>query len=398
MKNVINRESATIETQLKDQIIIGVADTVEERQNIYRFRYNVYVEEMGKQLQTVDHENKTIKDELDDQSILLYACVNEKVVGTIRLTVGIIEEFPPDLVEVFSMEKFRSFYIDREDKRLAFSSKVMVALEYRGSAATYLLTARLYEIAREQGLQFTFCGGAPHMIPLYEQIGFQRFLPNFVVPEYGYMIPFVFVLEDIDHLRAIRSPSTRIARKFTNSLEASKWFKENFPDAKDFLNSRLINDEGLWEIFQSRLGQYPEKAVSMLRRLNTEEVKTFLTSGIIVKCKRGDHFVASGTVANEQYILLSGMMKVLNPSLGVDQALLEAGQSFGEIGLITPQKQIVDVIAITDAEVLVIPRQAFEKLRRTNPQITEKIIQGIFDAPGRFYYYWPKLNNNQRLA
>ena len=41
---------------------VGRADTDEDREAVYRFRYSVYVEEMGRYQDTADHEGKRLVD------------------------------------------------------------------------------------------------------------------------------------------------------------------------------------------------------------------------------------------------------------------------------------------------------------------------------------------------
>ena len=55
-----------------------VAETQAERQEIYRFRYQVYVEEMQKRPSCANHQTKTITDKLDKIATLLYVMQNER--------------------------------------------------------------------------------------------------------------------------------------------------------------------------------------------------------------------------------------------------------------------------------------------------------------------------------
>ena len=51
--------------------IIRVAKSDAERRGIYEFRYQVYIEEMGKPYSHADHEYNQLSDRLDDQATLL---------------------------------------------------------------------------------------------------------------------------------------------------------------------------------------------------------------------------------------------------------------------------------------------------------------------------------------
>ena len=48
-----------------------VAESIAEREAVYRFRYSVYVEEMKKPLASADHAREVITDDLDAYSTIL---------------------------------------------------------------------------------------------------------------------------------------------------------------------------------------------------------------------------------------------------------------------------------------------------------------------------------------
>lgn len=64
-----------------------IAATAAEREQVYRLRYDVYVTEMG--LLPEDHafvHDRSVRDPLDDRSILLLLLHGDEPVGTLRLT------------------------------------------------------------------------------------------------------------------------------------------------------------------------------------------------------------------------------------------------------------------------------------------------------------------------
>ena len=73
---------------------IKMATADEERQQIFLFRYHVYITEMGKRPAGADHENKLFRDELDDSACLLYAEADGQLVGTVRFNYRGTSDFP----------------------------------------------------------------------------------------------------------------------------------------------------------------------------------------------------------------------------------------------------------------------------------------------------------------
>lgn len=355
-------------------IKIGVASSKAEKECIYQLRYQVYVEEMGKEPPTsVNHEKKEIVDDLDDWSILLYAKAGSELIGTLRVTMGTIDCFSPVLQKLFFMKQFAKNFIGG-DQRQALSTKMAVIPEYRCSQTAYLLLSKGYEIYRDEQLQFIFGGCSPSLLPLYERLGFQRLPHNFVDPGYGLIIPLILISEDIEHLRLVKSPLLRIARKRFNNLEASKWFSQEFPHTAKVVNSQLISKDALWEYVGNRLGQYPLLAIQQLKGLSEEQAKDVLHMGTIFHCAPGDYIVNRGEIAREWYILLSGRVKVRSGVLISERV---PGESFGKPGLIAPQVQVEDIYAITQLEVMVISQQSFEKMRRFHADIAAKVLENM---------------------
>src|SRR5581483_12277560 len=66
----------------------GLATTPEEEEAVYRFRYSVYVEEMGRYQGTADHAGRRLVEPEDDHSLIFFATDGDEVVATARLTWG----------------------------------------------------------------------------------------------------------------------------------------------------------------------------------------------------------------------------------------------------------------------------------------------------------------------
>src|SRR5207245_2348927 len=67
---------------------IKLVQSAEEREQVYRLRYNVYVEEMGLNPTEADHRRRIITDPLDSSGRILAAFSNGAVVGTVRLNIA----------------------------------------------------------------------------------------------------------------------------------------------------------------------------------------------------------------------------------------------------------------------------------------------------------------------
>ena len=63
-----------------------LAATEEEKEAVYRFRYDVYVEEMGRYGEAADHENRRLVEPEDETARIWYAAEDGQVVATQRIS------------------------------------------------------------------------------------------------------------------------------------------------------------------------------------------------------------------------------------------------------------------------------------------------------------------------
>ncbi len=372
-----------------DQISIELATTPKEKEKVYKFRYQVYVEEMGKILSSADHKRRLVVDaeDADDRCLLFYARTGSEVIGTMRLHLGRASNFLPYLRDNMSLDRFEKFPAKVPENLISYTSKTMVDSRYRRSQAFYLLSATLYDTLRKMDCPFNFTVGAPYMVALYEQLGHRRYMSNFSVPGYGYMAPMVILMEDIDHLRRVRSPLWRIARKLENSPATADWFAEEFPEALRYINRQMIDKDDIWRMLADKLGRPLERAVPLFRGMNEADAMTCADAGHIILCEAGDAIVDPADMCNDVFVIMSGVVAVRRqasdrrPSVSI----LRPGQVYGERPFIARGRQNAAVVAQTDTEILVLPRHSLERLELQHPAVAAKLLHNIGVRTARKY-------------
>lgn len=240
-------------------IEIKTAETDQERQRIYRFRYEVYVDEMGKKPRHADHIAKTITDDLDEAALLLYAEADGQLVGTVRLNYRGRQPFPESWESLYHISTFAAGYGDQ----ISMTSRLMVAKDWRGSSVSGLLVAAVYNAGREMGSRFDFCNCAPSLIEFYEQIGFRRFAPGFLDEDNGYRVPLVMVVRDLEHLKTVRSPLYRVVRHLEHEPETGEWFRATFPTYAATGHARSLGPEEFWAQLSEHLSESPAACVPL---------------------------------------------------------------------------------------------------------------------------------------
>jgi len=365
-------------------ISVGVATTFKEKRDIYRLRYQIYVEEMAMQFTSVDHHHKLLYDEMDKWGVLLYAKYGSEIVGTMRINIGKAEEFPEDLAKFLELDRFKRFYGKNDIQKFSYTSKLMVSPYYRNSTVLHLLTAKGYEIYCEHQSQFNFGVCNFHLLPLYEQFGHRRYRESFTAPGYdGVLMPFVLLVDDVQHIRAVRSPYYRFARKRGQLDEqVSEWFQDEFPRAQEIVNSQLVGEEELWPILENYLGQQPHLGISVLEGLSPAEAQKFLHAcGIFISCRPGEQITSCGHACHTLKILLSGKLAAA-PFFTYNPDTINPGQCFGPVGLIEQPDYNEDIFAASEAEILVLSRLSFQKFRHAHPDIAAKVIRNLESYSG----------------
>jgi CRP-like cAMP-binding protein len=87
----------------------------------------------------------------------------------------------------------------------------------------------------------------------------------------------------------------------------------------------------------------------------------------------------AGDVPLGAYVLISGTLKARNegPEAGKPYALSEPGSVISPTALILDKPRPVTITAVTDCELLFVPRPAFLKLLRNYPDLAQKAVQRV---------------------
>lgn len=357
---------------------ISIAATDDEKKGIYQFRYHIYVEEMSRQLKSAHENDELLYDEMDEWGIQLCAKVGSELVGISRINIGPLEKFTPYIVDSLALDRFQKFYMGSKDQGFALITKLMVAPHYRNSPVLYLLMAKAYELSCDHRVQFTYGGCNFYLLPLYEQIGGHRYGRNFKDPGYGLLTPIVWLIDDVQHMRKVRSPFFRMAKKRKDlNSQVTDWFFSEFPEASGEINSQLVTEENLWTVLCGLLGNQPHNAIPVLHGLSGAEAKKLIHEcGVVAQCYAGDHITTSGDPSNELNILLSGKLQLSGPS-AYGTAHILPGQHFGEAGLVDYPNHTQDVISAGQAKILVLSRLLFAKFHHHYPDIAHKLLGNI---------------------
>jgi GNAT superfamily N-acetyltransferase len=187
---------------------IRQARTPAELQAVYRLRYEVYVEELGRVQRYADHETRQVVEPLDQTGRVFCAFDAERLVGTVRNNFA----RDSDLGEYESLYGMASVGANHP-RATSITTKLLVIKDYRSSSLGYRLASAAYADGLAAGIEHNFADVYPARVPFFEKLGYRVHLPEVVHPEYGPVIVMRLDLRDEAHLRAVDSPFLRTLLK-----------------------------------------------------------------------------------------------------------------------------------------------------------------------------------------
>ncbi|MEM9106026.1 MAG: hypothetical protein AAGC96_10260, partial [Pseudomonadota bacterium] len=174
---------------------VRIARSDEEREAVFRFRYEVYCDEFGRELGTPDHARRRLHDPEDDDPCaqLLYTGSPSEVTGTLRLRHWQPGEVPDAVRRELSMDLFPEL----GRWCVGEAARLMVRRVSRGQLILASLARAAYEtLSGDHGVHLTFCYCSPGLVHPYRKLGYRPFGGSLVRTPDGVMIPLVNVHSD----------------------------------------------------------------------------------------------------------------------------------------------------------------------------------------------------------
>lgn len=182
-------------------IRVRVAMTAQEAQAVYRLRYQVYVEELGRFQRHADHENRVIREPLDATGIVLAAYDGAELVGTLRINYTRSSDLA-EYARLYEMARVGPAH----PLCTSVVTKLLVAKDYRNTSLAYRLSMTIYRRALDDGMWYDFIDVYPSRVPFFERLGYRVHIPEAIHPEYGQVVVMMHAMRDAQHLKKVNSP------------------------------------------------------------------------------------------------------------------------------------------------------------------------------------------------
>lgn len=187
---------------------LRIARTREELEAVARLRYDVYVEELGRNRAYADHETHTLHEALDAEGIVIGAfTVDGRAVGTIRVSPSTARGHA--CREIYGWEARETAC----PAGVVVASKLIVAADHRGTHLGIELMRVATQMALRRGWRYCFLETYENLVALYQRVGFV-IRAQTQHPVYGSVMIMEWDMLDVEHLRAVRSPMLKDALAF----------------------------------------------------------------------------------------------------------------------------------------------------------------------------------------
>jgi hypothetical protein len=351
------------------------AETLEEREAIYRFRYHIYVEELEKGFLEVDHERKMIHDDEDRSpgSVLFYTQSKGEVTGTVRAVIWQPGQVPDDIQKRFSFHLFPQI----DQLVTCETSRLLIDRSVRGTLILPALSRAMYEHMIEQEVSLVFAYCAPGLVRAYRKLGYRPYSGELVCNQDGVRVPLVGVLSDLDYLQRVGSPVVPLVKQYfgpgkREPLDLRPYRQVLEPGPLPF----EVEPEVVWNHLQEQLlNEHDDeyRAKTLLDTLPDEAIRTLAGKGFIMDVPADRTVVRQDLIEKEMFFILEGAFVVEAGDTVL--AHLHRGDVFGEIALLVDEgRRTATIRSLTEGRVLVLRRRFLEELMRDDPALSSRIL------------------------
>lgn len=317
-----------------------VRDATELRA-VQRFKYDVYVDEMGRYGDIADHDARLLVEADDATSHVFVALVDGALAATMRLTWGGDAALGPRQIEQYDLGPFLEHM---PLGQFVVGERFMIAPAYRGSDLLMQLFTAYLGFVNERRIQLVFGDCEPHLLNTYQALGFRTYTGRHVnSPATGYLIPLVIVAEDLDYLRGIGSPLAAVARDFGTDARVPANIDDLLAGGAAVQSERMLRRAPFMEEVKRAAAEANALESGLFANMSEEEIAICVEKSLIIACRPGDRVIKKGNVAKNMNMVLSGGFEVC--AEGRTIARIGPGEVFGEIAFFLKLPRTMDVVA-----------------------------------------------------
>jgi hypothetical protein len=351
---------------------VRVATTVDEREAIYRARYDVYINEMGRTLSEVDYTGRMIHEPEDDDlaTTLLFTVSGGDVTGTVRVRTWRPGCVPSSEWARFSMGVFPGL----ERCGVAELDRLLIRRNQRGGVILVALMSYAYESLAARAVDAAFAYCAPGLLRYYRSMGMRPYNAALVNLPDGVRIPLVMFIADYHHLAGLKSFLAPLAERHFGTGVKAPINLEPFIGVLEAGDTPVeVERDVVWARLQRGISRGADEGSSFLAALAPSTVKKLTDSSFLVHVPTGTLVTERGLAQREIFVIVEGVFEAVADSRRL--RLMSAGDVFGEVAFFHPLgRRIASVRALSDGTVLVLRRRFLDELRESDPEAAADIL------------------------
>ena len=253
----------------------------------------------------------------------------------------------------------------------------MVLPQFRGTDLLFNMFRTYLEFVNEHRIQLVFGDCEPHLLNLYQGLGFRTYSKrNVNSPETGYLIPLVMIAEDTAYMQRINSPLLKVLRDFGQEARIPNAVQELVTEETAIYSQRFSDPHEYWSRVYSALSEVEQEKVSPFDSMSEEQTTSCLNKSSTIECSKGDRIVKRGNVARNMFIVLSGTLEARDGDRIV--GALTVGDIFGEMAFLLGTPRTADVYAVTDdVKVLSLSESEIRKIIESDPVVAAKLMLNV---------------------
>lgn len=351
---------------------IKLAVTPEEKEKVFKFRHKIYMMELNYHaLDMETPEEGHLYDEIDlsNNSLILYSGDIDNIIATLTLHIYDTNNVPT---------KFRSHYYLTDKilncfKNIGELRYFQILPQYRTKKFLALsLFTYLYMIQAKMNAQHTpeviFATCFPGLLNKYLRIGCYHYINKMSFDLNVLLIPLAYSPFDMEYLRKQKNINYIPALYYKNQLKSQRIKLSTYELPKiSFIYSR-------------------EEVRNYIRNIQNESNQNFLSflldtlpRLIILPVTKDKPVLKKDVLDYDMYFLIEGQLGVYQDDHLV--ATLSPGNLIGEMALLAEtHKRHSDVYSLTEAKLILIPRNWIQKLERKNKPAYNRLMKFLIDS------------------
>jgi hypothetical protein len=351
-----------------------IATTKEEREAVYRLRYEVLISELDKgYLPSVDHAHRRVCDPQDeDRSVtIFYTGTPDAVTGSVRVQVWQPGEIPADIYRRFSLQLFPGI----EDLQVAEVARLVVRPTVRGQLVVPALALSIFRHMLEgRGVLVGFAYCAPGLVRAFQGLGFRPYAGDVIPDEDGIRLPMIVLPADAAYFRRVGSPvASEVSRYFADHPDERARVQPIFDALRMTTPHYQLDPTSVWREVQQRFIAGGSERPALLQGLDDEEIRELSDQGITMDVPAGHPVMRQGLVEKELFLVLEGTFE--GRSDGQRIAVMGEGDVFGEVSFFNDTgRRLFTVSALTPGRVLVLRRSFIEDLMSARPALASRLL------------------------